>query len=217
VVTIGYVRYRTVLFDLDGTLIDSGSLILSSFQHATRTVLGRVIPDEELMANVGGHGIQAQMLEFDEDHADELVRVYREHNASVYRQVLAFPGVEGVLERLHGEGRRLGVVTVKGRATVDVTFEVLPLERYFETVVTGDDTERHKPDPEPLLLALGQLGADPDTAAYVGDSPFDIRAAKAAGMVAIAVGWGGIHPLSRLESEAPDQVVRTPSELLDVL
>jgi pyrophosphatase PpaX len=211
------VRYQTVLFDLDGTLIDSGSLILSSFQHATRTVLGREIPDEVLMANVGGHGIQAQMREFDEELADDLVRVYREHNASVYRSVLAFPGVEAVLGRLQREGRRLGVVTVKARATVDVTFEVLPLGGYFETVVTGDDTERHKPDPEPLLLALARLGTKPSAAAYVGDSPFDIRAAKAAGMVAIAVAWGGIHPLSRLESENPDHVVDTPAELLDVL
>jgi pyrophosphatase PpaX len=211
------VRFGTVLFDLDGTLIDSGSLILSSFQHATRTVLGKVIPDEVLMANVGGHGIQAQMREFDEDLADELVRVYREHNATVYRAVLAFPGIEPVLGRLRDEGRSLGVVTVKARATVDVTFEVLPLGRYFETVVTGDDTERHKPDPEPLLLALERLGVDANGAAYVGDSPFDIRAAKAAGMVAIAVGWGGIHPLSRLEAERPDHVVRAPGELLDVL
>ena len=154
-------RFETVLFDLDGTLIDSGPLILSSFQHATRTVLGREIPDEVLMENVGGYGIQAQMREFDEDLADELVRVYREHNTSVYRRVVSFPGVEPVLESLRSEGRRLGVVTVKGRATVDVTFDVLPLARYFETVVTGDDTERHKPDPQPLLLALERLGASP--------------------------------------------------------
>jgi pyrophosphatase PpaX len=210
-------RFGTVLFDLDGTLIDSGSLILSSFQHATRTVLGQVIPDEVLMAGVGGHGIHAQMREFDEERADELVRVYRDHNATVYRAVLAFPGIESVLGQLRREGRRLGVVTVKGRATVDVTFEVLPLRGYFETVVTADDTERHKPDPEPLLLALEHLGADVADAAYVGDSPFDIRAARAAGMIAVAVTWGGIHPLSRLEAERPDHVVHAPQELLDVL
>jgi pyrophosphatase PpaX len=210
-------RFGTVLFDLDGTLIDSGSLILSSFQHATRTVLGQVIPDEVLMAGVGGHGIHAQMLEFDEEQADELVRVYREHNATVYRAVLAFPGIEPVLGQLQREGRRLGVVTVKGRATVDVTFEVLPLRGYFGTVVTADDTERHKPDPEPLLLALERLGADVADAAYVGDSPFDIRAATAAGMIAVAVAWGGIHPLPRLEAERPDHVVHAPQELLDVL
>jgi pyrophosphatase PpaX len=210
-------RFGTVLFDLDGTLIDSGPLILSSFQHATRTVLGREIPDEALMANVGGHGIHAQMREFDEEQANELVRVYREHNSTVYRAVLAFPGIESVLRQLQSEGRRLGVVTVKGRATVDVTFEVLPLRGYFATVVTADDTERPKPDPEALLLALERLGTDVADAAYVGDSPFDIRAAKAAGMLAVAVAWGGIHPLSRLEAERPDHVVDAPQELLDVL
>jgi pyrophosphatase PpaX len=211
------VRHRTVLFDLDGTLIDSGSLILASFRHATRTVLGRRIPDETLMANVGGHGIHAQMRELDPERVDELVRAYREHNLSIYHEVRAFPGIEAQLARLRAEGRRLGIVTVKGRLTVDVTLEAIPFLGRLETVVTGDDAERHKPDPEALLLALGQLGADAGSAAYVGDSPFDIRAAKAAGMTAIAVAWGNIHPLTRLEAERPDLVVHEPDELADVL
>jgi pyrophosphatase PpaX len=210
-------RFETVLFDLDGTLIDSGDLILASFQHATRTVLGRTIPDEVLMANVGGHGIQAQMREFDEERADELVRVYRDHNMGIYESVRMFDGIEEQLERLRAEGRTLGIVTVKSRVTVEVTFSVLPLAGYFETVVTGDDTELHKPDPAPLLMALDRLGASSESAAYVGDSPFDIRAAKAAGMASIAVGWGGIHPRERLEGEAPDAFVTEPGELSDVL
>jgi pyrophosphatase PpaX len=211
------VRFETVLFDLDGTLIDSGELILASFRHATQTVLGRTIPDEVLMANVGGHGIRAQMTEFDAERADELVRVYRDHNLAIYHQVEAFDGILGMLDGLLDDDRNLGVVTVKSRPTVEVTFEVLPLGRYFRTVVTGDDTERHKPEPDPLLLALDRLGAEPDTAVYVGDSPFDIRAAKAAGMVAIAVSWGGIHSADRLAAESPDLMVDAPPELLDVL
>ncbi len=210
-------RYETVLFDLDGTLIDSGPLILASFRHATRTVLGRTIPDEELMAGVGGHGIEAQMRVFDEGRVDELVRVYREHNQRVYHEVRAFDGIPAVLERLHAQGRTLGVVTVKSRPTVDVTFQVLPLGGYFGTVVAAEDTVRHKPDPEPLRLALERLGADPGSAVYVGDSPFDIRAAKAAGMASVAVAWGGIHPLARLEAEQPDVVVDEPAQLVDVL
>ncbi len=147
------------------------------------------------MANVGGHGIHAQMIEFDEERADELVDVYRAHNMTIYREVAAFPGIVGVLERLRSEERHLGVVTVKSRATVEVTFEVLPLRRYFGAVVTGDDTVRHKPDPEPLLLGLDRLGADRSSAVYVGDSPFDIQAAKAAGIGGRRrrLGW---HPLS---------------------
>ncbi len=210
-------RYETVLFDLDGTLIDSGPLILASFRHATRTVLGRVIPDEVLMAGVGGHGIEAQMRVFDGERVDELVRVYREHNLAIYHDVRAFDGIAAVLEALHREGRTMGVVTVKSRPTVDVTFQVLPLRGFFRTVVAAEDTVRHKPDPEPLRLALERLGASPAAAVYVGDSPFDIRAAKAAGMASVAVGWGGIHPLSRLEAEEPDLVVDEPAQLVDVL
>jgi pyrophosphatase PpaX len=211
------VQHETVLFDLDGTLIDSGDLILASFKHATETVLGRTFPDEVLMANVGGHGIHAQMRVFDEARADELVRVYREHNLGIYQEVRVFDGIEPVLELLLAEGRHLGVVTVKSRPTVDVTFEVLPIGRYFETVVTGDDTERHKPDPEPILLALERLDASVSSAAYVGDSPFDIGAARAAGVVSIAVTWGGIHPRERLLAEDPDLIVDDPTELADVL
>ncbi len=210
-------RYETVLFDLDGTLIDSGPLILASFRHATRTVLGRAIPDEVLMAGVGGHGIEAQMRVFDAERVDDLVRVYREHNLRIYHDVRAFDGIVAALERLHGQGRTMGVVTVKSRPTVDVTFQVLPLLGYFETVVAAEDTVRHKPDPEPLRLALERLGADSASAVYVGDSPFDIRAAKAAGMASVAVGWGGIHPLARLEAEEPDLVVDEPAQLVDVL
>jgi pyrophosphatase PpaX len=211
------VRFETVLFDLDGTLIDSGEAILASFRHATETVLGRTYPDEVLMANVGGHGIHAQMRLFDEHRADELVRVYREHNLGAYGEIRAFAGIELVLRRLQEERRTLGIVTVKSRVTVDVTFEALPLRRYFGTVVTGDDTERHKPAPDPLLLALDRLGANAANAVYVGDSPFDVQAAKAAGMTALAVTWGGIHPRERLEAQEPDLLVHEPAELLRVL
>jgi pyrophosphatase PpaX len=211
------VRLETVLFDLDGTLIDSGALILSSFRHATRTVLGRVIADDVLMANVGGHGLHAQMRALDEQHTDELVRVYREHNHAAYRAVRAFPGIHDLLERASARGRRLGVVTVKSRATTELTFELLSLGRFFGAVVTGDDTERHKPDPQPLLRALETLGASAESAAYVGDSPFDVEAAKAAGVLAVAVAWGGIHPRHRLEAEQPDLIVETPAELASVL
>ena len=87
----------------------------------------------------------------------------------------------------------------------------------LDVVVGADDTERHKPDPQPLQHALEQLGADRDDAVYVGDSPFDIRAAKGAGMHSIAVTWGRIHPRERLEAEAPDAVVDTAEELLAAL
>lgn len=84
-------------------------------------------------------------------------------------------------------------------------------------LVGAEDTERHKPDPDPLLEALARMGAQPQDAAYVGDSPFDIRAGKAAGTLAVAVGWGGIHPDERLLHEQPDALVHTPEELVALL
>ena len=211
-------RYETVLFDLDGTLIDSGAIILASMKHAATTVLGREIPDAELAAAIGGPGLIAQMRALDASRVDELVEVYSTHNVTLHDGLEAFVGIEDVLETLHGEGRRLGIVTAKRQVTVRLAFEVLPqLERYFDVVVGSDDTDRHKPDPEPILLGLDRLGATPGTAAYVGDSPFDIRAAKAAGVAAIAVTWGGIHSEERLREEQPDELVTDAEELLGVL
>jgi pyrophosphatase PpaX len=122
-----------------------------------------------------------------------------------------------VLTTLKEEGRRLGIVTAKRRETVRLAFSYLPLERFFDVVVGSDDTERHKPDPAPLEHALALLGATRAESVYVGDSPFDVRAAKSAGMHAIAVTWGGIHPRERLEAEGPDAVVESAEELLAAL
>ena len=145
------VRYPIVLFDLDGTLIDSGAMILSSFRYATRTVLEREIPDEELAALVGGMNIREQMQSLAPDRVEELVRVYRAHNEPLHADLQAFPGVEGLLGELSSQGRKLGIVTAKRRRTVDLAFAVLPIERFFDVVVTSGDTERHKPHPDPVL------------------------------------------------------------------
>jgi len=207
-------RFPVVLFDLDGTVIDSGGIILASMRHATREVLGREVGDEELMAAVGGPGLEAQMRAFDPERVDELVTVYREHNEPLHDELRCCAGMEGALRRLHAEGRKLGVVTAKRRSTVELAFAHVPLGHLFDVVVGGDETERHKPDPEPLLLAADRLGVRPADTVYVGDSPFDVRAAKAAGMRSIAVTWGRIHDRARLEREHPDAIVDDAEELL---
>ncbi|HUJ93293.1 MAG TPA: HAD-IA family hydrolase [Gaiellaceae bacterium] len=210
-------RFPVVLFDLDGTVVDSSAIILASMRHATREVLGREYGDDELMRAVGGPGLEAQMAAFAPDRVDELVRVYRTHNEPLHDELEACDGMLDVLERLHEEGRRLGIVTAKRRSTVELAFDRLPLAHLFETVVGGDETERHKPDPQPLLLAAERMQADPAEAAYVGDSPFDMRAAKAAGMHAVGVTWGRIHDRAKLEAEEPDAIVDDAEELLAVL
>jgi pyrophosphatase PpaX len=210
-------RFPVILFDLDGTVIDSGAIILASMRHAAKEVLGVEPRDEELMAAVGGPGLEAQMHALAPDRVQELVRVYRAHNEPLHEGLVCCPGIDDVLVRLKDEGRRLGIVTAKRRKTVELAFAQVPIAHLFETVVGGDETERHKPDPAPLLLALDRLDAGPENAAYVGDAPFDIQAAKAAGIFSVAVGWGGIHTRERLAQEQPDAFVDTAEELLDVL
>lgn len=210
-------RFPVVLFDLDGTVIDSGAIILASMRHAAKEVLGEEPSDELLMAAVGGPGLEAQMRALSPDLAEELVRVYRAHNEPLHDGISSFAGMEDVLVRLKDEGRRLGIVTAKRRETVELAFARVPIRHLFETVVGGDETKGHKPDPEPLLLAAARLNVEPGSCAYVGDSPFDIRAAKAAGMYAVGVTWGGIHDRERLEPEEPDVLVETPADLYGVL
>jgi pyrophosphatase PpaX len=203
-----------ILFDFDGTVIDSGPLIVESFRHAVRTVLGKSIADEEMLAFVGGWSLHEQMARLAPDREDELVEAYRAHNEPRHANLGFCPGMGELLARLSAEGVKLGLVTAKRRATVELAYAALPqLERLFPVMVTAEDTNLHKPDPAPLLLALERLGAEASEAAYVGDSPFDVHAAKAAGLRSIAVTWGGVHAEERLRTAGPDAIVSTPAEL----
>ena len=213
--TIGRVRFPVVLFDLDGTVIDSGAIILASMRHAAETVVGGEWSDAELMKAVGGPGLEAQMVALDPDRVDELVRIYRAHNEPLHDTLEYCGNIDVVLAELLERGHRLGIVTAKRRVTVELAFAKLPLEHLFEVVVGGDETARHKPDPAPLLLALERLGASAEDAVYVGDSPFDMQAARAAGLYAIGVSWGRIHTADKL-LEA-DVVIDRPEELLELV
>jgi pyrophosphatase PpaX len=208
------VSFDPVLLDLDGTVIDSVALIRESHRHAVRTVLGQELADERLVANVGRPLIE-QMRAFSPERAQELLDVYKEWNhAHTAELLLAYEGLEDALRTLRAAGVRLGVVTSKSHPTVDLAWRVLPtLEACFEVVVAAEDTHRHKPDPEPVRLALERLGAGANGACYVGDSPFDLRAGRAAGIATIAVTWG-FFARDELEAEDPDMIVETPGELV---
>jgi len=212
--------YDPVLFDLDGTVVDTVELIRTSFRYATRVVLGKELPDREIMAYVG-QPLMDQMVQLSPEHARELYDVYRDYNHSRHDELIgSFEGIEAALEALRAGGRRLGLVTSKSADTTAMAFRAVGLREHFDAVVTAGDTAAHKPSPEPLLLCLRRLAeAEPqrpvDVAAamYVGDSPFDILAGQAAGMATTAVTWG-IFSREDLEAAGPTYVLERPTDLV---
>ena len=205
--------FKAFIFDLDGTIVDTIELIRDSFRHASREVLGRQLPDEVLMANVG-QPLKRQMELLNPGKADELYTVYREFNHARHDELIRpYPGIENVLARLRERGVRLAIVTSKSRDTVNMAFRTIPVEQYFDTVVATDDTEFHKPHPQPIMLAMRRLDAGPGESVYIGDSPFDIEAGQAAGIATAAVGWG-IFPSVRLKEMEPDFYFEKPDEIL---
>ncbi|MDP2183397.1 MAG: HAD-IA family hydrolase [Actinomycetota bacterium] len=206
---------RAVLFDLDGTLIDTVALILASMRHATEAVLGAALPDEVLMQGVG-IPLDTQMRAISPDHAEELLLAYREHNWEVHDELIAeYPGTEEVLVELARRGLPMGIVTSKSRRVAMRGIERFNLARYFEVIVCSDDTEVHKPDPLPLELAADQLGVRLSQCAYVGDSPYDMQAALAGGAYAIAALWGASSAEEML-APGPDVALESIAELSDV-
>ena len=205
-----------MLFDLDGTLIDTIGLILASFRHATSTVLGQALPDEALLHNVGVP-LARQMTEFSPEHAEELVRVYREHNARFHDELAReYPGTHEALGRLRDAGYPMGVVTSKLRRVAYMGLDLFELTGFFDVVVGADDTELHKPDPFPLFHAAGLLGVPVADCAYVGDSEHDMAAAVAAGAVAMAALWGPF-PRERVVAPGPEYALQSILDVPEVL
>jgi pyrophosphatase PpaX len=205
-----------VLFDLDGTVIDTVVLIRESHRFAVQTVLGLDLPDERLVANVG-RPLPEQMRSFSVERADELLAAYRkwnhDHTAELVRE---YPGMSDLLAALRGAGRPMAVVTSKARAVAQLSFDVLPVRDYFDVIVTTEDTPVHKPEPDPVLFALERLGTAPEDAVMVGDAPFDLRAGRAAGCVTVAVTWG-FFDRETLIGEEPDVIVDSVDELTELL
>lgn len=198
-------KIRGILFDNDGTLVDTHDLILSSMRYSTRKVLGRVLPDEVLMAKVG-IPLADQMLDFTEtlEQRDELLRVYREHNHAHHDQAIrVFPGVIEGLARLQDAGLKMGVVTSKRHVLAQRGLEITGAWDYMECLIGPEDCPIAKPEPDPVVFGCALMGLLPDECIYLGDSPFDIHAGNAAGCVTAAALWG-MFGRAELEAEQPD-------------
>lgn len=204
--------FRAVLFDVDGTLIDSAELIADSLEHASRLHLNRTHPRETYYALIGKPAI-VQMEILGGDRAPEMMDTAIEYYESHAREERVFPGALDTMAQLVEVGIRLGLVTSKVRLELNPTLERVPLGRYAHVIVTADLTTRPKPFPDPVYLALQTLQIPAEEVLFVGDSPYDLQSGRAAGVRIGAATWGP-HSRGRLEAEDPDYVLNS---FLDIL
>ena len=210
--------WQGVFFDLDGTLADTVELILRSFRHTMATHLGEAPPDERWISSLGTP-LRDQLRSFarDADEAASMLETYTVFQEGVHdRMVQPFPGARDVVQELRARGSRVAVVTSKRGMVARRTMEVCGLWDVVELLVSADDVTRGKPDPEPVLQALAALGLEgrAGDVLFVGDSPFDLQAGRAAGTRTAAVSWG---PFARelLHAERPDYFLQSLTQLLE--
>lgn len=184
-------RRPALLFDLDGTLVDTLELILTSMRHAFG---GRVGAPSDDQWRVGiGKPLRTQLREFaaNEDDVEELAASYRAHQTTNHdRLTVCYAGVVPTLEALRAHGHPMALVTSKAGDIAARSLAHVGLDRLMDVVISAESTTRNKPHPEPVLLACERLGVAPADALFVGDSPHDVEAGRAAGARTVAALWG---------------------------
>jgi len=209
---------RAILFDIDGTLIDTVELITQALNYTYCKHLGIELPKEELRRLIGlplkaqmhyldervGHPVDHEAMERDE-------RDYYERHRALER---VLPEVVEAVREAHRRGYRVALVTSKNREELSSVLPRLNLDSVVDTVISADDSPRPKPAPDPVLSALQRLQVRPDEAVFIGDTVFDITSGRAAGVQVGAVGWGA-HLPEDLKAAQPDYYFETPNDLLN--
>jgi pyrophosphatase PpaX len=208
--------YKYVLFDLDGTLIDTNRLIIDSFQYTYKKSLGLEVSEQEILKYFG-EPLLVTLKRYSEEKADELLKTYIDYNETRHNDtVTIFEGVQELLEELKKQGYTLALVTSKRRKVAQMGLDLFDISKHFDVFVALEDTELHKPNPAPAIKALELLNANPQDAIMVGDSVFDIHCAHGAGVKAVLVKWSAAQGFQGDVASA-DYVVHDTEELLKVI
>lgn len=207
-----------VLFDLDGTIVDTNELIISSFMYALKDNGLAPLTREEIIPHMGTT-LQQQMRVFSglEDVNGTLEKSYRSYNNEHHDELVrSFPLVKETIEELSRRGIKLGIVTTKIRPTTIKTLERFDLLKYMDTIVTVNDVTEPKPHPEPVLTAVKNLGVDPRKTLMIGDSAVDIQSAKAAYVYAVGVSWS-LKGEDTLRKYDPDFIIHNMKDIIEIM
>lgn len=214
-------KIDTVLFDFDGTIMDTNNVILMSWQHTFRTLENREEDESKLTATFGEPLEYTLERFFPDVPVEESIEVYRSYQRKNFSDLIAlFPGMKELVIECKARGYKTGLVTSRLKRTAMEGLEKFDLTKHFDVIVTPEDTDKHKPDPEPVNIALEKLGSQPENAVMLGDTLFDIQCSHNAGIGAVLVSWSlALAGKTRedLGEDAPDHIIEKPEELFEII
>lgn len=204
--------YKAIIFDVDGTIIDTEEAILKSLQKVLENE-GRYYPLAELRFCLGIPGKETlKRLEVEND--EEVLSKWSQTVLEFSDEVKVFKGIRELLQTLSDSTYKLGIVTSKTGKEVQDEFDPFGLSGYFECIISASDTQKHKPHPEPLLACLNNLGVKPDEAVYIGDSIYDLQCAHTAGVQFALAHWGS---KTTKGFETADYILETPESFYELV
>lgn len=207
---------KYILFDLDGTLINTNDIIIKCLRDTSIKYADKDLSKEELDV-ILGKPLRDQVSLILSENIDEMMEHYRvNYRTHVDELISEFEGVAELLQELYNEGYTMGIVSSKGRRGIDQALEKFHMEKYFKAIVAVEDVENHKPQAEPLEKGLELLSASKGEAIFVGDSYFDILCAKNAGVKSVLVDWS-ILPRNEIIELSPDYVLVDPMDFVEIL
>jgi len=209
-------KINTILFDLDGTLINTNELIIASFMHTLEKYYPNQYQREHVIPFMGPTLVES-FSTVDQERVEELIAEYRQFNIKMHDEfVEEYETVFETVEALHNKGYKIGIVTTKARNVVEMGLNFSRLKQFFDTVITIDDVKNAKPHPEPIQLALKKLNSTPEETIMVGDNYHDIEGGKNAGTKTAGVAWS-LKGKDFLETYQPDFMLEKMSDILQIL
>lgn len=210
-------QIKGVLFDLDGTLVNTSDLIIKTFEHTIKTLLQKN-PTREEITRYFGLPLRDCLKNFDSDRVEEMVDFYRSYNLLHHDSLIRpFPKIEETMQELQSRGIEMAVVTSKKVPMAKRGLGCFNLEKYITGIIGCDECEQHKPHPEPMLRGARLINLEPEECICVGDSPFDLQSGKTAGCKTAAVKWTYFNWEQMLLMGKPDFVLDEMPDLLKII